>query len=78
ISIATPAWIIAPAYRPPASAAELVSGLVPVRATLGGQFALLGVSDEAAVAAPGQPLTVTVSWQSLSPAASDYSVFVHL
>ncbi|MCB0253423.1 MAG: glycosyltransferase family 39 protein [Anaerolineae bacterium] len=78
LSILTPVWIIAPAYRPPASAAELAPRLTPVEADLAGQFAVLGVAGEPAIAAPGQPLTVTVSWQALAPVDADYSVFVHL
>ena len=78
LSVLTPIWIIAPAYQSPASAARLAPVLTPLEAELGGQFAVLGVASEPAIAAPGQPLTVTVSWQALTPAASDYSVFVHL
>lgn len=78
ISVLTPFWVIAPVYQPPVSADGLASILTPMQAELGSQFAVLGVASEPAISAPGQPLTVTVSWQALSPSATDYSVFVHL
>ena len=49
-----------------------------MRAELGNQFAILGVSAEPAQLMPGETADVTVVWQALAPMRDDYSVFVHL
>ena len=76
LSAATPFWIIEPAYRPPPAAPA--DGVTAVRAELGNQFAILGVSAEPAQLMPGATADVTVIWQALAPDQNDYSVFVHL
>ena len=76
LSVITPFWIIQPAYRP-AAAAE-VAGRSAVRAELGNQIAILGVSAEPVQLNPGETADVTVVWQALTPVRDDYSVFVHL
>ena len=76
LSVITPFWIIRPAYRP-AAAAE-AAAISAVRAELGNQFAILGVSAEPAQLNPGETADVTVVWQALTPVRDDYSVFVHL
>jgi 4-amino-4-deoxy-L-arabinose transferase-like glycosyltransferase len=76
LSAVTPFWIIRPAYRPtPAAPTAAVSA---VRAELGNQLAILGVSAEPAQLMPGETADVTVVWQALAPVRDDYSVFVHL
>jgi len=77
LSLATPFWVIRPAYATPI-AAESFPALTPVRAELGDQFAILGVAAEPAELVPGASATVTVRWQALNPGPVDYSVFVHL
>jgi hypothetical protein len=79
LSAATPFWIIRPAYQPPLSlpAAE-TAAVAAVRAELGNQFAILGVSAEPAQLVPGKTAGVTVVWQALAPDRADYSIFVHL
>ena len=76
LSVMTPFWIIQPAYRP--TAAAEVAGRPAVRAELGNQIAILGVSAEPAQLNPGETANVTVVWQALTPMRDDYSVFVHL
>ena len=76
LSAATPFWIIRPAYRPPLAAPT--AAVSAVRAELGNQFAILGVSAEPARLLPGGTADVTVVWQALAPAREDYSIFVHL
>ena len=76
LSAATPFWIIRPAYLPPPAAPT--AAVSAVRAELGNQFAILGVSAEPAQLMPGETADVTVVWQALAPVRDDYSVFVHL
>ena len=76
LSAVTPFWIIRPAYRPPPAAPT--AAVSAVRAELGNQFAILGVSAEPAQLMPGETADVTVVWQALAPMRDDYSVFVHL
>ena len=76
LSVITPFWIIQPAYRPAAAAQP--AAISAVRAELGNQLAILGVSAEPAQLNPGETANVTVVWQALTPIRDDYSVFVHL
>ena len=76
LSAVTPFWIIRPAYRPPPPAED--AQVTAVRAELGNQLAILGVSAEPAQLMPGETASVTVVWQALTPMRDDYSVFVHL
>ena len=76
LSAVTPFWIIRPAYWPPPAAPT--AAVSAVRAELGNQFAILGVSAEPAQLMPGETADVTVVWQALAPMRDDYSVFVHL
>ena len=76
LSAVTPFWIIRPAYRPPL--AVPTAAVSAVRAELGNQFAILGVSAEPTQLMPGETADVTVVWQALAPMRDDYSVFVHL
>ena len=75
LSVATPFWLIRPAYQPPAAPAV---ALTPLRAELDGQVALLGVAAQPEQLRPGDTALVAVAWQALAPIAQDYSVFVHL
>ena len=76
LSAVTPFWIIRPAYQPPPAAPT--AAVSAVRAELGNQFAIVGVSAEPAQLMPGGTADVTVVWQALAPMRDDYSVFVHL
>jgi hypothetical protein len=76
LSVITPFWIIQPAYRPAAAAQP--AAISAVRAELGNQLAILGVSAEPAQLNPGETANVTVIWQALTSMRDDYSVFVHL
>ncbi len=79
LSAVTPFWIIQPAYQPPLSLAATETAAIPaVRAELGNQLAILGVSAGPAQLIPGETASVTVIWQALQPMRDDYSVFVHL
>ncbi|MFN2202203.1 MAG: hypothetical protein ACK2UO_13410 [Caldilineaceae bacterium] len=82
LSIATPFWIIVPAYQPAVSANVLgedaAPSLTPISANLGDHFAILGVGAIPDHLQPGQEATVLVKWRARKPATTDYSVFVHL
>jgi hypothetical protein len=78
LSAITPAWIIAPAYRPPPSLGPAALQATAVDAQLGDQFAILGVGATPARLQPGETAEVTVIWRALQPGPTDYSVFVHL
>ena len=78
LAIATPLWMIAPAYQTPASRADLAPHLMPVEARLGDQFAITGVAGQGGALRPGDAAQVVVSWRALAPTSEDYSVFVHL
>ena len=77
ISIATPFWVIAPAYQPP-PAAEEGAAQTPIDALLGGEIRLLRVSASPAQLYPGDVAQVTAVWAAEAAPARDYSVFVHL
>lgn len=85
LAVATPFWILQPAYRPPAlqrASADPSRAL----ATLGqgsedgeaGRFAVLQAAAVPEKLLPGQTATVTITWQALAPTTIDYSVFLHL
>ena len=78
LSVATPLWIIRPAYTAPPTHAELAATLTPLPANLGGNFAILGVDAQPEALTPGATAIVTVAWRALAPTATDYSVFIHL
>ncbi len=80
LCVLTPFWIIAPAYQLPAQATEQAGAqtLLPVNANLGDHFTLLGANATPGVLQPGEPATVRIAWRADSPAAQDYSVFIHL
>ncbi len=75
LSIATPFWLLRPAYQPPPAPAV---ALAPLRAELDGRIAILGVDAQPNQLRPGDTAQVAVAWQALAPIAEDYSVFVHL
>jgi hypothetical protein len=78
LAVATPFWIIAPAYAVPASRVELAPQLTPVSVRLGDEMLMTGVSGQSGAFEPGGVGEITVAWQALRPPAADYSVFVHL
>jgi 4-amino-4-deoxy-L-arabinose transferase-like glycosyltransferase len=81
LSASTPFWLVGPAYTPAGAllaASEVSPDLLPLRAELGGQFAILGVAAEPIHLLPGGRASVTVRWQALDPGPVDYSIFVQL
>lgn len=76
--LAPSAWI-APVYRPsaPPTAAELATA-VPLAATFGNEFRLLGATALPPQGVPGETLTVTLYLEALKPGSRDWSLFVHL
>lgn len=76
--LAPSAWI-APVYRPPAppTAAELAAA-VPLTATFGDEFQLLGATALPTQLAPGETVTVTLYLEARQPGNRDWSLFVHL
>ncbi|HEY85447.1 MAG TPA: hypothetical protein G4N96_10095 [Chloroflexi bacterium] len=51
---------------------------VPVEANFGRQIALRGYNITSTSLLPGQPLTLTLHWQTLNPMIKSYTTFVHL
>ena len=78
LAVVTPFWIIAPAYAAPASREDLRTALTPLRAELGGEFAITGVAAQGGTLRPGDTAEVIVAWEALHASDADYSVFVHL
>lgn len=76
VSAAAPFLWIQPAYQVEALADS--TPLVAMDATFGGELHLLGYRVEPAVAQPGDPVWLHVSWEALAPIDRDWSVFVHL
>ena len=50
----------------------------PLKATLGDRVELLGYDLPADSIAPGETLTLTLTWRALSEMDTDYTVFTHL
>jgi uncharacterized membrane protein len=50
----------------------------PIEAKLGGVIELIGYSLDRPQAAPGDTVTLTLSWQALAPVPADYTIFIHL
>lgn len=81
LCLVTPAWIIAPAYRTPASVATLPDAMMTTDVEAGAELALVGLGKQhldAVTVLPGETLTVTLAWRALAQPSQDYSVFVHL
>lgn len=78
LTLWVPVGVIAPAYRPPASIANLPPSVQPLTATLGTVATLLGYELSATTLSPGEELSLTLYWQSETPPPLDYSVFVQL
>ena len=81
LSAATPSWIIAPAYVPPASDQHAEAVLEPWTAETGldwaqPEFRLAGVGLAQAYR-PGQTHPVFLRLQALNPVREDYALFVH-
>ena len=76
IAAAAPFLWIRPAYQVRSLADS--APLVAMDATFGADLHLLGYSVEPAVAQPGDPVWLHVSWEALAPIDRDWSVFVHL
>lgn len=78
ISALTPAWVLAPAYRPIPPAASLPATLTAVEAQVGDVIAITGIAADPVTLTPGASTTITVAWTARAPVDHDYSVFVHL
>jgi len=50
----------------------------PLTVTLGDQVELLGYDVSSASVAPGETLTLTLTWRALTEMSTDYTVFTHL
>jgi 4-amino-4-deoxy-L-arabinose transferase-like glycosyltransferase len=79
LALLAPRRFLQPAFAPVAQTAVAAS-LVPVNATFGGQYELLGYTLEPATAQAGERVTVTLYWQLSQPeaAASTPVVFLHV
>jgi hypothetical protein len=82
LSVATPFWIISPAYQPGASAYASIRADEPelksIVANLGDTFTILAVGAMPDHLQPEQDAAVIVEWRADRPSSTDYSVFVHL
>jgi 4-amino-4-deoxy-L-arabinose transferase-like glycosyltransferase len=80
LAIATPFTTLAPAYARPTllASAELPPDVHPVDLTYAGQVKLIGYQVTPAVTRPGQPVAVTLYWQTLQPTTENFSLFIHL
>lgn len=78
LSLATPFWIIAPAYRMPPPLAAMPPSLTPVEIRSAAGLTLVGVATDATTALPGDTLTLTLAWRADAVPDRDLSVFVHL
>lgn len=73
--VALPAWIL-PAYRPPTVVTTELAH--PLDHSFGEALRLRGYEIDADVVDPGEPVSLTLHWEALSPTATDHSIFVHL
>jgi hypothetical protein len=84
ITLAAPFAWIRPAYAPPPALSEEQVAAIPQRvdATFfhpaGGQLKLLGYDAPVETAYPGEPVPVTLYWETIEPFGNDYSIFLHL
>lgn len=78
LTLWVPSGIIRPAYSPPDPIASLPSSAQPLAVSFGTVATLLGYEISATTVTPGDELAVTLYWQSETPPATDYSVFVQL
>jgi hypothetical protein len=77
IGVAAPFLFIAPAYTRPSS--QWVERLPqPIDAKFGNALELVEAGSAAAVASPGDEVTLKMNWKLDQPLAKNYSVFVHL
>ena len=80
LSIAVPFTILAPHYAPPP---ELVREQIaaiphPVNADFGGEMKLLGYNLETTSVMPGEPIQLTLYWQSQIAMDRNWSIFTHI
>jgi hypothetical protein len=80
LSIAVPFTVIAPHYAPPP---ELTSEQIAaihhlVNADFGGEMKLLGYSLETTSVLPGEPIKLTLYWQSQIAMDRNWSIFTHV
>lgn len=77
LAFAVPFAIIAPAYAQPPNLPE-ADPAHSLDVIFGDTLGLLGYDDPPASAQPGGEVTLQLYWRLQSPAAKNYSVFVHL
>jgi 4-amino-4-deoxy-L-arabinose transferase-like glycosyltransferase len=72
--------ILRPAFAPPSVAAAADARGLPneTHLSLGGLAELRGYDVAPSLVRPGEPLDVTVYWETLSATPDEYTVFVHL
>jgi 4-amino-4-deoxy-L-arabinose transferase-like glycosyltransferase len=84
ISLVAPFAWIRPAYAPPAALSDEQVAAIPRRVDAiffhpaGGQLKLLGYDAPIETAYPGEPVPVTLYWETIEPFGNDYSIFLHL
>jgi hypothetical protein len=80
LSLATPLWIIAPAYAlPPRLDLEQArERMTPTSLRIGDRAELVGYRTDPSVARPGDTIKVILYWHVLGPIEHDFSVFVKL
>jgi len=75
-AIAPFAWIT-PAYARPALLAASAAVPNAIDQPVGESIHLLGYTLEPAAVQPGEPIDITLYWQTTAPLTQDYSVFLH-
>jgi hypothetical protein len=76
----TPFVVIAPHYAPPPELTAQQQAAISHRvdANFGGEMKLLGFDLETAAVMPGEPVRLTLYWQSLIPMDRNWSIFLHV
>lgn len=79
IALLLPFVTVRPAYEPPPRLTNVdLPSAQRLDATFGDVMRLMGYGLGRTELVPGQPLAVTLYWQSLAPMQHNYSVFVHV
>jgi len=77
LGIATPFWVIGPAYAAPANIWQMRLPQ-PVNLTFGDSIQLIEADPPAGPIHPGEEAMLTLNWKMTKPVPKNYSVFVHL
>ena len=78
LSLLTPAWILAPAYKSPAPVTTLPSTLSPLNVPFADGITMVGINVPDATLLPSDTMTITAAWRADAQPSRDLSVFVHL